>query len=737
MSDDNFTTGVEDGLRLAKRIYFGNDRSVAPPKHITPMEKATRSLYPTSPMVYAVISNPAIVDNPDMPSYQPHVHGRCNPPALIPLQMNGISFEVDCYLDTAFVTMSGSWRVHCVMGDENCSCRIAVPMGEEGSILGAEVEVPRITYSTQLAPMEEIGERESVAPPEEGGLLKPHIFTLTVPHVDGGSNVSVKVRWSQKVMYKDGEFILDVPYTFPEYVTPAGKKLPKKEKIQLSINSGLTTEVVCNTTSHPLKERKREPGKLALLYEADVLSWSATDFVYKYHVSTTNSFGSVLLQSPSTLDIDQRDMFSLYLFAGPHKGKKMCRKEVVFVVDTSESMKENTIEVTKNAVISAISKLDEEDRFGIMAFNDETHLYSSSLELANKESIGNATQWIDKNFVAAGGTNISMALNQAIEMFSGKSKSVPMVFFITDGSVENERQICEVLKKQLQNKESELAPRINTFGIGSYCNHYFLRMLAMIGRGHYDASYDAESIETGIKSWFSKASSTMLTNIVIDGLDSLDDLEIHPCTIPDLSCERPLILSGRYKGGFPETLKASGILPDMTNFTIDIQGQRVNDIPLHKVLAKKQIEFYTAQAWLSNDTELEVKVSKMSVETGIVSEYTRMIMLKTGPPAKKIGKKDADPKTVTEKIKVLHQLGLKFGNVTATIENIPPGFLPKLPTQTEMLAAAAGNCCANVFGKCCCMCCVQACSRINNQCSIVLTQFCGFVTCFGCCGWYE
>lgn len=200
----------------------------------------------------------------------------------------------------------------------------------------------------------------------------------------------------------------------------------------------------------------------------------------------------------------------------------------------------------------------------------------------------------------------------------------------------------------------------------------------------------------------------------------------------------------------------------MTDFTIDIQGQRANDIPLHKVglylqfyqihvtwslsnhvtyfdqvLAKKQIEFYTAQAWLSNDTELEVKVSKMSVETGIVSEYTRMIMLKTGPPAKKFGKKDADPKTVTEKIKVLHQLGLEFGNITATIENIPPGFLPKLPTQTEMLAAAAGNCCANVFGKCCCMCCVQACSRINNQCSIVLTQFCGFVTCFGCCGWYE
>ncbi|CAI9271071.1 unnamed protein product [Lactuca saligna] len=34
---------------------------------------------------------------------------------------------------------------------------------------------------------------------------------------------------------------------------------------------------------HPLKEQKREPGKLALLYEVDVLSWSSIDFVYKYH----------------------------------------------------------------------------------------------------------------------------------------------------------------------------------------------------------------------------------------------------------------------------------------------------------------------------------------------------------------------------------------------------------------------------------------------------------------------
>lgn len=128
---DEFIKSVEDGLSLSKRIYFGNDRSVAPPKPMMAMEKSTNSLLPPAPMIYAVILDPSIVDNPDVPSYQPHVHGRCDPPALIPLQMNKISLEADCYLDTAFVTVIGSWRVHCVKGNRHCDCRIAIPMGEE------------------------------------------------------------------------------------------------------------------------------------------------------------------------------------------------------------------------------------------------------------------------------------------------------------------------------------------------------------------------------------------------------------------------------------------------------------------------------------------------------------------------------------------------------------------------------------------------------------------------------
>lgn len=129
---DDFAKAVEDGLRLSKRLYFGKDQAAAPHRPSPElMERSpSRSLLPTAPMVYAVIYDPAIVDNPDIPSYQPYVHGRCDQ-ALIPLQMHGVELEADCHLDTALVRVSGSWRVHCVMGSKSCACRIAVPMGEQ------------------------------------------------------------------------------------------------------------------------------------------------------------------------------------------------------------------------------------------------------------------------------------------------------------------------------------------------------------------------------------------------------------------------------------------------------------------------------------------------------------------------------------------------------------------------------------------------------------------------------
>ncbi|XP_061361590.1 uncharacterized protein LOC133305393 isoform X2 [Gastrolobium bilobum] len=730
---EDFERAVDDGLKLSKRIYLGKDRAVAPPKPPASMERSSaNALLPTAPMVYAVIYDPKIVDNPDIPSYQPHVYGRCDPPALIPLQMKGIEMDVDCYLDTAFVTVSGSWRLHCVMGSRACDCRIAIPMGHQGSILGVEVSVPGKSYSTQLVVMEDNNDNENGNLAQNGGFLLPNIFTLTIPQIDGGSNLSIKIHWSQKLVYRTGQFSLNVPFTFPDFVNPVAKRISKREKIQINVNVAPGSELLCKTISHPLKELKRHAGSMGFLSDSEVLSWSKTDFDFSYAVSSSHINGGVLLESASLHDFDQREMFYIYLSPGEIQSKKVFKKDIIFVVDISGSMRGKLINDTKNALFSALSKLDPDDSFTIIAFNGESYLFSKSMESASKDAVERAIEWINMNFVAGGGTNISHPLSTALEMLSSAQSSVPIIFLVTDGTVEDERHICAMVKNHIINGES-ICPRIYTFGLGPFCNHYFLRMLAMIGRGQYDAALDLNLVEAQMLALFDKASSLILANVKMDILDDLDELEVYPSHIPDLSSEGPLILSGRYKGNFPETLKVKGILADFSNFVIDMKIQKAKDMPLQRVSARDQIEHLTAQAWLSENKQLEQKVAKLSLLTGFMSEYTRMIILEDD--LKKVkesaGTKENEANVRGQRMILLPHLGIGFGNLTATAENTPPGSESNLPEVAEIFKAAT-NCCETLFSYCCCMCCIQCCSRINNQCATALTQLCIGLGCFGC-----
>ncbi|KAF8114348.1 hypothetical protein N665_0039s0110 [Sinapis alba] len=743
---EDFARAVDDGLKLAKRIYFGHDRAVAAPRLTAPMERSSTSQahLPSAPMVYAVIPDPGIVDNPDLPSYQPHVHGRCDPPALIPLQMNAIELHVDCYLDTALVTVTGSWRVHCVMGSKRCDCRIAIPIGDQGSILGVEVEIPRKSYTTQLITAQDGNELEKTAQPQSGGFLKPNIFTLTVPQVDGGTNLSIKMSWSQKLAYNDGQFFLDIPFNFPEYVTPAVKKIAKREKIHLSVNAGTGTEILCKGCSHPLKEKMRNAGKLSFSYEADVLKWSNTDFSFSYTVASSNIVGGLFLQPAPVHDVDQRDVFSFFLFPGKQQRTKAVKQEVVFVVDISKSMAGKPLEDVKNAISTALSKLNPGDSFNIITFNDDTSLFSTSMELVTSDSVERGIEWMNKSFVVADGTNMLPALEKAVEMLSNTRGSVPMIFFLTDGSVEDERHICGVMKKRLANAGS-VWPRIHTFGLGVFCNHYFLQMLANLSRGQHESVYNTDHIEERLDKLFTKALSTVLLNITIEPLQTLDEVEVYPSNIPDLTSSSPLMVYGRYRGKFPENVKANGLLGDLSSLSVDLTLQSAKDMPLDKVFAKNVIDLLTAEAWFSEDNQLIDKITKLSIQTGVPSEYTRMIQLENTEEApkpintggkKKTESNDEKQKVVSRKIP-LQNFGIGFGDTTATRENVPPGFgEQRAPDAAEKFVKAASSCCVSLCNKCCCMCCVQCCTKLNDQCVIVFTQLftaIACIACFECC----
>ncbi|KAL5995129.1 hypothetical protein ACLOJK_025187 [Asimina triloba] len=314
--DDDFSVSVETGLGFSQRICYGKDQPAPTPQ--PRMEKSPSvppNHSPQAPMVYAVIHDPEIVDNPDIPSYQPHVHGRCDPPALIPLHMTEIGMNVDCYLNTAFVSVRGSWRVHCVMASRRCNCRLVVPMGEQvlsrvvvfffsfqnfifrrgregcrgvshrcgpsfiaiplpgyvnagGSNLGKGFRLQNWHLgknSNCISPFMTLdhgspsGSILGVEVDVEGRSYSTQIMQVeetqdmeNLAKDEHGSVLSIKVGWSLRLLCIDGQFALSVPFTFPHYVTAPGKRLAS-ERIQLNVNTGIDKEVVVKTSSHPME----------------------------------------------------------------------------------------------------------------------------------------------------------------------------------------------------------------------------------------------------------------------------------------------------------------------------------------------------------------------------------------------------------------------------------------------------------------------------------------------------
>ncbi|XP_051147950.1 uncharacterized protein LOC127263058 isoform X2 [Andrographis paniculata] len=741
-----FSKAVALGLKLSKRIYYGKDAMpvVSAPPCVEEMKAEEEENYlPTAVMAYAEITEPSVVDNPDVPSYQPYVHGRCEPPVLIPLHMHGVSMEVDCYLDTAFVTVSGAWRVHCVAASKSCYCRIAVPIGEQGSVLGVEVESPLKSYHTKLTSLADTEDEEKVSSSKDGFLIKGHIYTLKIPQVvEGGTVLSIKVSWTQKLLYQDEQFSLNLPFTFPSYTIPMIKNLDKKEKILVNVNSGGGTEILCQSTNHPLKRVGPEAVKTRFCYEKDISYWSTNDFIFSYSISSSGIVGGILLQSPSLQDHDQREMFCFYLYPGKRKNNEVFRKEVVFLVDISASMQGKPLESVKRALLVALLKLSPGDAFNIVAFNGSSLSFSPSLEPATNEMIKRASEWIENNFIAEGGTNIAAPLNQAISMFSKRGKSLPLIFLVTDGAVEDEKDIFDSMRDHLM-KGCLTTPRICTFGIGSYCNHYFLQMLAQMGRGYYDAAFDIDTVSMRMERLVGYATSIILADISLDALSDLDSLEIYPSHLPDLSSGCPLFISGRYHGNFPESAKVYGTLADATDFQINVKVQDAKDIPLDKVFARSQINALTAKAWYSGSKEFEEKTTKLSLLTGVPCEYTSFTLIETGrgkanPKSKTEQEKAGDTKVRNlsfkePKITYLRSLGIGFGNRAATAENVPPDEAePKLYETSEKIFKAATDFCGRMADNVCCMCFIQCCNRLNDQCAIALTQLCTALACFEC-----
>jgi hypothetical protein len=149
----------------------------------------------------------------------------------------------------------------------------------------------------------------------------------------------------------------------------------------------------------------------------------------------------------------------------------------------------------------------------------------------------------------------------AFQAVNTKRAAVGMCVLITDGTVTDERAMCNMAAEYADDV------RILTFGIGSFCNGFFLRMLAQVGRGFSDTARTPAQIVPKLVQLISTAASPIVSNITLE-VHGPTNIEIHPFPIPDLFMERPLMLAGRYEGHWPSQVMVRGSLCQVGSITL-------------------------------------------------------------------------------------------------------------------------------------------------------------------------
>jgi Ca-activated chloride channel family protein len=311
-------------------------------------------------------------------------------------------------------------------------------------------------------------------------------------------------------------------------------------------------------------------------------------------------------------------------------------RDMVFVLDTSGSMRGKRMDQARNALKYCLKNLAANDRFALINFSTLVHNYSMQLLPATAEEIAKATKWVDK-LQASGGTAIDDALSAALALRTEDASRPFTVVFFTDG----EPTIGETnLDKILDNvaKKNTASTRIFTFGVVNEddINASFLDRLAE--QTHAVSTYvrETEDIEAKVGSLYAKISNPVLSNLKLKVGDGVQLSEVYPPHLPDLFHGSQLVVLGRYEGTGKAKITLTGnVGKEVKEFVyeIDFAAKTKDDkVFVEDLWARRKVGYLLDQIRANGDKkELVEEVVLLAKRYGITTPYTSYLIVPDAP----------------------------------------------------------------------------------------------------------
>ena len=220
--------------------------------------------------------------------------------------------------------------------------------------------------------------------------------------------------------------------------------------------------------------------------------------------------------------------FLLARIAAPRATTERARRPVnlAIVVDRSGSMSGEKLFVAKSAVEQAIARLQPDDRFSVVAYDDVVDVVIESTT-ASAEARRGAIERL-RSIDARGSTNLGEGWLRGCEQVAThlSEQGVNRCLLLTDGLA----NIGITDPDQLALHAEELRARgvsTSTFGVGNDFDERLLQRLADAGGGHFYYIADAPQIRDAITSEVGETLEVVARDVRIE-VTARDDVRIEP-----------------------------------------------------------------------------------------------------------------------------------------------------------------------------------------------------------------
>ena len=501
---------------------------------------------------------------------------------------------------------------------------------------------------------------------------RPNIFTQAVANIQPGETIEITISYVEYLKYEAGEYEFSFPMVVgPRYIPGGAQPLPEPP---MPILDGDTSGVKKEAPPRPAPRPRPAPAPqvpdadritppvtpegtraghdiaLTVNLDAGLAIRDIESVQHEVEVSTEGPSRAVV-RLANRKEIPNRDFILKYKVAGgaiedaviTHAGKQggfvslilqppdrvtedmITPKEMIFVIDSSGSMRGFPIEKAKQSMRMCIEGMNPSDTFNLVSFSGGMGYCFDQSVPNTRENRQKALDYL-ANLEGRGGTEMMPAIQAAL---SGQDdERVRIVCFMTDGFIGNDMAILDAIQRNAG------TARVFAFGIGSSVNRFLIEGMARAGRGAAEVITLESDGDEAAERFHERIQNPLLTDISIDfgGLD-VYDVYPDPNAIPDLFSAQPLVLTGRYRRGGDGVITVHGETSAGAferEVRVSLPATEPENDVVASLWARQHVQRLMEQDWLGiqqgqPNTRIKKAITETGLEFSLVTQFTSFV----------------------------------------------------------------------------------------------------------------